>query len=194
MTLYNPISIHRSGYLKVDSTHELYWEESGNTSGVPVVFLHGGPGGGSSPICRRFFNPQYYRIILFDQRGSGQSTPIGELKDNSTEHLVSDMEKLRKFLDISQWLIFGGSWGSTLGLTYGQAHPNRCLGFILRGVFLFSKTEVDWFLYGMKHFFPEAAENFKSLVQDDHGGDILELKFDILPQPLGANMRAAVHI
>ena len=173
-TLYEHINVNQSGYLKVDSTHELYWEESGNRSGIPAVFLHGGPGGGSSPISRRFFNPKHYRIILFDQRGSGKSKPVGELKENSTGHLIQDMEQLRKSLDINKWLIFGGSWGSTLGLAYGQSYPDRCLGFILRGVFLFSKPEVNWFLYGMETFFPEAYKKFRRLVQNDQGNNILE--------------------
>lgn len=138
----------------------MYWEESGNASGVPVIFLHGGPGAGTAPAYRRFFDPAHYRIILLDQRGSGRSTPEAELTDNTTEHLIADLEILRRHLSIERWLVFGGSWGSTLALAYGQAHPERCIGFILRGIFLFSSYEVDWFLSGIGRFFPEAWRAF----------------------------------
>ncbi len=129
---YPPIEPTRTGMLPVDDLHTLYWEESGNAHGVPVVLLHGGPGSGTSPQHRQFFDPAFYRIILFDQRGAGQSTPLGETRSNTTALLVADMEELRAMLVIDQWVVFGGSWGSTLALAYAQAHPQRCLGLLLR--------------------------------------------------------------
>ncbi|MDP9107692.1 MAG: alpha/beta fold hydrolase, partial [Pseudomonadota bacterium] len=144
--LFPAIAPYRHGRLRVDALHELYWEECGNPDGVPVLFLHGGPGGGISPNHRRFFDPAFYRIILFDQRGAGQSTPLGEYRANTTPLLVADIEQLRALLGVEQWLVFGGSWGSTLALAYGQAHPDACTGFILRGIFLGSRAEIDWFI------------------------------------------------
>ena len=158
--LYPPINPNRHGWLDVGGGHRLYWEESGNPKGVPVIFLHGGPGAGCSPLHRRFFDPEHYRIILFDQRGAGRSSPHAEVSDNTTDLLVADIETLRRSLKLDRWLIFGGSWGSTLALAYGEAHPERCLGFILRGIFLFRRFEVDWFLSGMGRFFPEAQQAF----------------------------------
>lgn len=181
--------------LDVGSPHRLYWEESGNPAGVPVVFLHGGPGAGTAPAYRRFFDPESYRIVLFDQRGAGRSTPEADLTDNTTAHLVADIETLREHLRIERWIVFGGSWGSTLALAYGQAHPARCIGFILRGVFLFSPHEVDWFVgtagkshsmgvgggggvgagigAGMGWFFPEAHRAFAAHVPEAERGDLL---------------------
>src|SRR3977135_1243311 len=144
--LYPPLSPNRTGRLKLDSLHTMYWEESGNPRGAPVVFLHGGPGGGSAPDHRRFYDPAFYRIIVYDQRGAGQSTPLGELADNTTPHLIADLERLRTHLGAERWLVFGGSWGSTLALAYAQAHPDRCLGLILRGIFLCRTSEIHWFL------------------------------------------------
>ncbi len=141
--LFPAITPFRDGMLAVDDLHSLYWEESGNPNGVPVLFLHGGPGSGTSPRHRQFFDPAYYRIVLFDQRGAGRSTPLGEYRSNTTQLLVDDIERLRRLLNIDQWLVFGGSWGSTLALAYGQTHPTCCLGFILRGIFLCSRTEID---------------------------------------------------
>lgn len=160
--------------LQVDARHTLYWEECGNPSGVPVLFLHGGPGGGISPRHRQFFNPEYYRIVLFDQRGAGKSTPLGEYRDNTTQFLISDIEALRAMLGIQQWLVFGGSWGATLALAYGQAHPQCCLGFILRGIFLCTRAEIDWFLYGMRWFFPEAHAAFVAAIPPEERGDLLQ--------------------
>ena len=156
-SLYPPIEPYRQDWLAVGGPHRLYWEESGNPLGVPVVFLHGGPGAGCAPVHRRFFDPAHYRIVLFDQRGAGRSTPYAEIAGNTTAHLVEDLETLRRFLGIERWLVFGGSWGSTLALAYGQAHPGQCLGFVLRGLFLFRPQEVTWFLHGMGTLFPEAA-------------------------------------
>jgi proline iminopeptidase len=145
--LYPPIEAHRSGWLRVSDLHEIYWEESGNPTGKPVVFLHGGPGGGTDPRQRRFFDPARYRIVLFDQRGCGQSRPHASLVDNTTWHLVEDMERLRVHLGIERWQLFGGSWGSTLALAYAQTHPTRVTELVLRGIFLVRPWEFDWF-YG----------------------------------------------
>ena len=163
-SLAPPIEPNLRGRLSVDEIHKLYWEECGNPEGVPVLFLHGGPGGGLAPVHRRFFHPRHYRIILFDQRGAGQSTPLGEIRNNSTPLLIEDIERLRELLGVERWLVFGGSWGSTLALAYGQAHPARCLGFVLRGIFLFSDAEVDWFLHGMRWFWPEVHARFEATI------------------------------
>ena len=141
--LYPAIEPNASGMLRLDAVHLLYWEECGDPAGIPVVFLHGGPGSGSSPKHRRFFDPQAYRIIVYDQRGAGRSKPLGELLDNTTSHLIADLETLRVFLGVERWLVFGGSWGSTLGLAYAQAYPERCLGLVLRGIFLCQRREID---------------------------------------------------
>ncbi len=170
---YPPIEPYDSGMLALDDTHIMYWEQSGNPNGVPVVFLHGGPGAGTSPKHRRFFDPAHYRIILFDQRGSGKSLPLGEAKNNTTQHLVSDIETLRRMLDIENWLVFGGSWGSTLALVYAIMHPARVTGLILRGIFLCRKSEIDWFFYGMRNVFPEAWEEFVSIIPESERGDLL---------------------
>jgi proline iminopeptidase len=152
----------------------LYWEECGNPTGVPVLFLHGGPGAGCSPEHRRFFDPKYYRIVLFDQRGAGRSTPHGEVTNNTTSHLVSDIEALRKTLDIPVWHLFGGSWGSTLALAYAQAHPQPCLSLTLRGIFMLRASEIDWFLHGMRHFAPQAWEQFVRFLPESLRGDICD--------------------
>jgi len=142
--------------LRVDNTHQLYVEESGNPQGIPVVFLHGGPGAGSEPFQRRFFDPQRYRIVLFDQRGCGQSTPHAELADNNTENLVADIERIRAHLGIERWLVFGGSWGSTLGLVYAEAHPECVMGLVLRGIFLCRPRDINWFYQdGASFLFPD---------------------------------------
>ena len=134
--LYPAIKPNRSFYLDVDDIHQLYVEESGDENGIPVLFIHGGPGGGCSEEDRRFFNPEKYRIILFDQRGAGLSKPHAELRDNTTQHLIDDIEKIRDYLSIEKWVLFGGSWGSTLALLYAQSFPERVLGMVLRGIFL----------------------------------------------------------
>ena len=171
--LFPPIAPHRSGRLVVDDLHELYWEECGNPDGVPVLFLHGGPGGGIAPNHRRFFDPASYRIVLFDQRGAGSSTPVGEVRNNTTQLLIDDIEQLRCLLAVDRWLVFGGSWGSTLALAYGQAHPSRCLGFILRGIFLASPAEIDWFVNGMRHFYPDAHQRFAEFIPAGERGDLM---------------------
>ena len=171
--LFAPLEPYRSGRLPVDELHTLYWEECGNPQGRPVLFLHGGPGAGCSPTHRRFFDPTHYRIVLLDQRGAGRSTPLGEVRHNSTPLLVADIERLRELLGVERWLIFGGSWGSTLALAYGQAHPERCAGFILRGIFLCTQAELDWFLYGMGKFFPQAYADFVAPIPDRERSDLL---------------------
>lgn len=170
---YPPIEPHRSGMLPLDGGHTMYWEESGNPDGVPVLFLHGGPGAGSSPRHRRFFDPAHYRIVLFDQRGAGRSTPLGQHRDNTTQLLVADIERLRELLDIPQWLVFGGSWGSTLAIAYGQSFTERCTGFILRGIFLCTQPEIDWFLHGMGFFFPQAHARFVAAIPETEHDDLL---------------------
>ena len=170
---YPPINPYRSGMLPLDDLHTMYWEESGNPDGVPVVLLHGGPGSGTSPLHRQFFDPAYYRIVLFDQRGAGKSTPLGEYRDNTTQWLIADIERLRQMLGIARWLVFGGSWGSTLALAYGQAHPQACSGFILRGIFLCAQSEIDWFLNGMGRFFPQAHAQFVAPIPEVERSDLL---------------------
>jgi proline iminopeptidase len=171
--LFPPILPLRHGMLQVDPLHTLYWEEAGNPEGLPVLFLHGGPGAGLSPQHRRFFDPAYYRIILFDQRGAGKSRPLGEWRNNTTQLLVQDIETLRERFDVERWLVFGGSWGSTLALAYGQAYPQRCLGFILRGIFLCTAAEIDWFLHGVRWFFPELYDDFVALIPPRERDDLL---------------------
>jgi proline iminopeptidase len=172
--MFAPLEPSRHGMLAVDDLHTLYWEESGNPEGQPVLFLHGGPGGGTSPTHRRFFDPAHYRIVLFDQRGAGKSTPLGEYQQNTTALLIDDIEKIRAMLGIRQWLVFGGSWGSTLALAYGEAHPEVCLGFVLRGIFLCTKSEVDWFVNGMRNFYPEVHQRFAEAIPEDERHDLLQ--------------------
>jgi proline iminopeptidase len=174
IAFFPPIEPNRSGRLKVDSIHDLYWEECGNPNGHPIVFLHGGPGAGSSPAHRRFYDPQRYRIVVFDQRGAGRSTPLGETTRNTTELLVEDIEKLRMHLAIDRWFVFGGSWGSTLALAYAKTHPDKVRGLVLRGIFLMQPSEIDWFLYGMRNAFPEAWERFANVVPPEERGNLLE--------------------
>ena len=172
-TLYPEILPHKFGHLAVDNLHQIYWEECGNPQGVPIVFVHGGPGAGSSPASRRFFDPDYYRIIVFDQRGSGRSLPLGEIRNNTTPLLIQDMESLREHLGITQWHIFGGSWGSTLAIAYAEHHPDHCISMILRGIFLCRQSEIDWFLYGMRTIFPEQWYEFNAFLPPDERHDLL---------------------
>lgn len=173
--LYAPYDTNRSGRLRVSALHELYWEESGNAAGIPAVGLHGGPGGGSSPEMRRFFDPQQYRLVLFDQRGCGRSSPRSELRENTTWHLIEDMENLRKTLGIDKWVVFGGSWGSTLALAYAVTHPERVLGLVLRGIFLVTKAELDWFYQdGASRLFPDAYERYVAPIPPEERGNLVE--------------------
>jgi proline iminopeptidase len=161
--LYPPIDAYRTDFLRVSDLHEIYFEESGNPRGTPIVFLHGGPGGGTDPKVRQFFDPKRYRIVLFDQRGCGKSRPHASLVDNTTWHLVDDIEKLRKHLGIERWHVFGGSWGSTLALAYAETHPERVTGLVLRGIFLLRKWELDWFYQdpgGAAALFPDLWEHY----------------------------------
>ena len=167
------IEPYRTGHLQVDELHSLYWEESGNPDGMPVLYLHGGPGEGVAPLARQMFDPDYYRILAFDQRGSLRSTPLAELRNNTTQHLIEDIETLRKMFKVDQWLVTGGSWGTTLALAYGQAHPARCLGFILRGIFLGTQDEIHWFVHGMRRFFPRAYEDFAHWIPEPERDDLL---------------------
>lgn len=175
-TLYPEIEPYESGHLDVGDGHSLYWELSGNPDGKPVVFLHGGPGGGSSPDHRRQFNPDKYKILVFDQRGCGKSTPYASLEANTTQHLIDDIEKLRaEVAKVDKWMVFGGSWGSTLSLAYAQAHPERATELVLRGIFLFDQYEVDW-LYkegGASAIYPDAWEEFVGLIPEEERGDLV---------------------
>lgn len=181
--LFPAIEPYDTGFIALDHGHRMYWEQSGNPAGVPVVFLHGGPGAGTSPTHRRYFDPAHYRIVLFDQRGAGRSTPQGYIEANTTQHLIADMEKLRALLGIESWWLFGGSWGSALAMAYGAARPGRCRGFVLRGIFLGRRTELDWFLTGMKRIFPEAHRRFAEFVPADERGDLLTAYLARLTDP-----------
>ena len=171
--LYPEIEPYAQGRLAVDAPHELYWEECGNPQGSPVLFLHGGPGAGIAASARRFFDPGHYRIILFDQRGAGKSTPHAETGGNDTNALVADMEALRRDRGVERWVLFGGSWGALLALAYAQSHSARCRGLILRGVFLGSRGEIDWFFDGMRRFFPEAGRAFAGHLPPSERDDLL---------------------
>jgi len=175
--LFPPIEPFDHGLLDVGGGHRLYWEQSGNPAGVPAVFLHGGPGAGAAPVHRRFFDPSHYRIIVFDQRGAGRSRPHAEIRSNTTPALIQDLEILRRHLHVDRWLVFGGSWGATLALAYGIAHPVRCLGLVLRGIFLATRAEVDWFLDGMSAIFPEAWRAFSEFLPEDERPTLLESYF-----------------
>ena len=157
---YPPLEPYSRDLLDVGGGHRIYFEESGNPDGFPVLFVHGGPGSQSRPAHRRFFDPEFFRIVLFDQRGCGQSKSQALLADNTTAHLVADMDQLRRHLGVDRWMLFGGSWGSTLSLAYALTYPERVAGVVLRGVFLGSRAEVDWFLNGVRHFVPEASSEF----------------------------------
>jgi proline iminopeptidase len=172
--LYPELSPHHVGRLRVSAVHDLHFEESGNPRGKPVVFLHGGPGGGTEPKYRRFFDPDHYRIVLFDQRGSGKSTPHASLEDNTTWHLVSDIEALRMHLGIEKWQVFGGSWGSTLAIAYAQTHPERVTELVLRGIFLLRKQEIDWFYQrGASALFADAWEAYLAPIPENERGDLV---------------------
>ena len=182
--LYPPIAPYQTGTLPVSALHTLYYEQSGHPQGKPVVFLHGGPGGGSIPVYRQYFDPNRWRIVIFDQRGCGQSTPHAELQENTTWDLVADIERLRLHLGIDQWLIFGGSWGSTLALAYSQTHPDRCLGLILRGIFLLRRQEILWFYQaGCDQIFPDAWEDYLQPIPPEERHDLLTAYYQRLTSP-----------
>jgi proline iminopeptidase len=171
--LFPPLDPYLSGWLDAGDGHRIWHEQCGNSQGAPVVFLHGGPGSSINPNHRRFFDPAFYRIVLLDQRGCGRSTPRGEVSANTTGHLVGDLERLRSELGIARWLVFGGSWGATLGLAYAQAHPGAVCGLVLRGLFLASEEEVAWFLTGLRRFLPEAWSAFAEGVEDQSATGLL---------------------
>ncbi len=174
MSLFPEIKPYKRFHLDVDERHTLYVEECGKPDGLPVVFLHGGPGAGCEPYHRRFFDPSVYRIVLFDQRGCGRSTPHADLVDNTTQHLIGDMERIREHLQIERWVIFGGSWGSTLGLAYAQTHPQRVSGLILRGIFLCRDRDIQWFYQeGASRLFPEFWEAFLEPIPEAERTDLL---------------------
>jgi len=175
-TLYDPIEPYDSGHLQVSPVHQLYYEQCGTPNGKPVVFLHGGPGAGLVSDYRRFFDPNAYRIILFEQRGSGRSTPHASLEDNTTWHLVEDIERIREEFGIEQWLVFGGSWGSTLALAYAETHPERVRGLVLRGIFLGRQKEARWFYeegQGASAIFPETWEKYVSIIPESERDDLI---------------------
>ena len=171
--LFPEIGPFETGTLPLTDGHTMYWEQVGNPRGAPVLFLHGGPGAGAGAVHRRFFDPGFWRVVVFDQRGAGRSRPLGSLQANTTPHLVADIEVLRRHLGIERLLLFGGSWGSTLALAYAQAHPDRVAGCVLRGVFLGRKQEVDWFLHGLATIFPDAHAAFAGFLPEAERGDLL---------------------
>ena len=173
-TYYPPIEPYETGHLDVGDGHRLYWERCGTRGAKPVVFLHGGPGAGCSPDHRRQFDPERYDILLFDQRGCGRSTPHASLEANTTWHLVADIERLREMLGIERWMVFGGSWGSTLALAYAQTHPERATELVLRGIFTFRQTELDWlYRYGASEIFPDKWEEFLAPIPVEERGDLV---------------------
>jgi proline iminopeptidase len=189
--LYPPVEPYATHRVAVGDGHELYVEEVGRPDGVPAVFLHGGPGGGLVPAARRFFDPDRYRVVLFDQRGAGRSTPAGGLRGNTTWHLVDDLEVIRRRLGIERWLVFGGSWGVTLGLAYAQTHPDRVTGLILRGVLLMRRAERDWFYQGgLRHLQPEEWDRFVAPIPPAERDDVLAAYHRRLHGPDEAEARA----
>ncbi len=181
MELFPNIEPFNTFYLPVSDLHTIYIEESGNKNGKPVIFLHGGPGGGVDPKYRRYFNPDKWRIIMFDQRGCGKSTPFAELKENTTWDLVDDIEKIRKHLSIDRWVVYGGSWGSTLSLAYSQTYPDSCKALILRGIFLVRKKEIHWFYQeGASKIFPDDWQSFIAPIPIEKRDNLLEAYYNLL--------------
>ncbi len=181
LVLFPEIKPYKRQQLRVSDQHELYLDEAGNPAGIPVLFIHGGPGAGCDASSRRFYDPEIFRIITFDQRGCGRSTPHGELQDNTTQDLIEDMEKIREHLEVDQWMLFGGSWGSTLSLLYAQAHPDRVSAMVLRGIFLCRQTDFDW-LYkeGANRVFPDHWEEFIKPIPEDRRDDLVGAYYDRL--------------
>jgi len=171
---FPPIEPFATGTLKVSAPHELYWEQCGNPEGDPILFLHGGPGAGCSETDRRFFDPEHFRIVLLDQRGSGRSVPVGDITDNTMAHTAQDIEQLREQLGIKQWHVFGGSYGSTMALYYAQEFPERCKSLVLRGIWLLREEEIDWWLYGIRMIQPELWREFAGFIPEEEQGDLLE--------------------
>lgn len=189
INFYPEIQPFKTEFLKVSDTHTLHIEQCGNPKGRPIVFLHGGPGGGISADHRRFFDPDHYRIILFDQRGSGKSTPAAELKENTTWDLVSDIEKIRKHFDIQDWIVFGGSWGSTLALAYAETHPEKVKALILRGIFLCRPSEIKWFYqFGASEIFPDVWESYFNHIPTEERHDFVSAYYKRLTHD-DANIR-----
>ena len=172
-TFFPPIEPFATGMLDVGDGHCLYWEQSGNPAGAPALFLHGGPGSGTRSDQRRYFDPEHYRIVLFDQRGSGRSQPLAEIAHNTTWDLVADIERLRRHFGIARWLVFGGSWGSTLALAYAEIHPAACTALVVRGIWLCRRAELDWWLHGTRVFFPENWRVFKEFIPEAERSDLL---------------------
>ncbi|WP_066424256.1 prolyl aminopeptidase [Anabaena sp. 4-3] len=182
--LYPLIEPYNESKLQVSELHTIHFEESGNPQGKPIVLLHGGPGGGCPPHYRQYFHPEKWRLIMFDQRGCGKSIPHAELRENTTWHLVDDIEKLREHLGIEKWVVFGGSWGSTLSLAYSQTYPERCLGLILRGIFLLRQKELRWFYQeGASYIFPDAWEEYLKPIPVDERDDLLTAYYQRLTSP-----------
>jgi proline iminopeptidase len=183
-TLYPPVEPFHASSLKVSELHTLYFEEVGQPKAQACVFLHGGPGGGLDPDYRRYFDPARWRVVLFDQRGCGRSRPHAELRENTTSDLVADIERLREHLGIDRWYVFGGSWGSTLALAYAEAHPDRCLGLVLRGIFLLRRKELLWFYQeGASWLFPEAWEEYLAPIPEAERGDMMAAYYKRLTSP-----------
>lgn len=182
-TLYPPVDPFENGMIEVGQGHTIYWEQCGSREGVPVLFLHGGPGAGCTPGHRRFFDPAHYRPVLFDQRGAGRSKPTGRIEGNTTQALIDDIELLRRKLEIDKWIVFGGSWGSTLALAYAEAHPERCMALVLRGVFLARQKEITWFMEGMGSFFPEEYRQFVGYLPEGLRGDVLKGYLQLMNDP-----------
>jgi proline iminopeptidase len=192
--LYPELEPYDSGWLNVSAFHRIYYEQCGNPKGYPVVFLHGGPGSGCNPTQRRFFDAKHYRIILLDQRGCGRSLPLGETLENETDNLVEDLEKLRTLLGIDQWIVFGGSWGSSLALAYAVAHPEHVSGLILRGIFLSRQKELDWFLGESQSFYPEAWGRLSSYLPHEERSDVLQAYANrIFSEDRAINIPAAIE-
>jgi len=192
--LYAPLEVNKTGMLKVSNLHTVYWEESGNAAGLPVMVLHGGPGGGSQADYRRYFDPTKYRIVQMDQRGCGQSTPHAELQDNNTQALVADIETLRKFLGIEDWFVFGGSWGSTLSLTYAIFHPDRVRALILRGIFMCRRSELLFFYQnGASHIFPDKFQPYREHIPEEERDDLILAYYKRLTSTEGEVRRAAAR-
>jgi len=171
---YPPIEPFETGTLAVDQPHELYWEQCGNPQGEPILFLHGGPGAGCTEVDRRFFDPKYFRVVLFDQRGSGRSRPVGDISNNSMADTTKDIEQLRELLGIERWHVFGGSYGSTISLYYSQQHPERCSSLTIRGIWMLRDEEIDWWLYRIAMIQPELWKTFAEFIPEDERHDLLE--------------------